>query len=178
MPNKGRTMQNGITWQYFPKSSSMPKHLIDVVDLFEKRNPRIRSEKHKLSSDQVLDVLRKDLNQIGFKVETNKREEGIVKVPVLFGLKGKPEKSFQADGIHEETGTVIEIEAGRGVTNYQFLKDIFQACMMHNVNYLIIAVRKIYRGNRNFDTVLRFLETLYSSGRLRLPLEGILLIGY
>lgn len=171
-------MQKKIAWQYFPKSRAIPGQLIDVVNVFEKRHPRIGSEKHQLTSDKVLDALRKDLVKIGFKVETSKKEEGRIKVPVLFGLNGKLEKSFQADGIHEETGTVIEIEAGRGVTNYQFLKDIFQACMMHNVNYLVIAVRKIYRKNRNFDTVLRFLDTLYASGRLELPLEGILLVGY
>lgn len=178
MLNKGGTMQNRIVWHYFPKSSPIPKHLVDVVVVFEKRNPRINSEKHQLTSNEVLDTLRKDLNKIGFRIETNKKEEGIIRVPVLFGLNGKLEKSFQADGIHEETATVIEIEAGRGVTNYQFLKDIFQACMMHDINYLVIAVRKIYRRNRNFETVLRFLDTLYASGRLKLPLEGILLIGY
>lgn len=171
-------MQKKIAWQYFPKSRAIPGQLIDVVNVFEKRHPRIGSEKHRLTSDKVLDALRKDLVKIGFKVETSKKEEGRIKVPVLFGLNGKLEKSFQADGIHEETGTVVEIEAGRGVTNYQFLKDIFQACMMHDVNYLVIAVRKIYRKNRNFDTVLRFLDTLYASGRLELPLEGILLVGY
>lgn len=178
MLKKGVKMQSRIAWQYFPKSSSIPKHLIEVVGMFEKRYPRINSEKHQLTSDQVLNILRKDLGKIGFEVETSKKEEGIIRVPVLFGLNGKFEKSFQADGIHEVTGTVIEIEAGRGVTNYQFLKDIFQACMMHNILYLVIAVRKIYRRNRNFETVLRFLDTLYASGRLKLPLEGILLIGY
>lgn len=171
-------MQKKIAWQYFPKSREIPGHLINVVRVFETRHPRIDSENHQLTSDKVLDALRKDLVKIGFEVETSRREEGRIEVPVLFGLNGKLEKSFQADGIHEETGTVIEIEAGRGVTNYQFLKDIFQACMMHNVSYLVIAVRKIYRKNRNFDTVLRFLDTLYASGRLKLPLEGILLVGY
>lgn len=171
-------MQNKIVWQYFPKSTSIPSQLTDVVNVFEAGHPKINSEKHKLTSDEVLAALRKDLQKIGFKVETSKKAEGKILVPVLFGLNGKLEKSFQADGIHQETGIVIEIEAGRGVTNYQFLKDIFQACMMHNVNHLVIAVRKIYRRNRNFDTVLRFLDTLYASGRLKLPLEGILLIGY
>jgi len=30
----------------------------------------------------------------------------------------------------------LEVEAGRAYTNYQFLKDLFQACMMHDVQYL------------------------------------------
>jgi len=64
------------------------------------------------------------------------------------------------------------------VTNYQFLKDLFQACMMHEVNYLAIAVRNIYRGSNDFEKVHTFFDTLYASNRLKLPLNGILIIGY
>ena len=99
-------------------------------------------------------------------------------MPVLFGMNGKLEKHFQADGYHQKTGTVIEVEAGRGVTNNQFLKDLFQACMMHEVHYLVIAVRKKYRKSPDFNKVITFFDTLYASGRLSLPLEGILVIGY
>ena len=50
--------------------------------------------------------------------------------------------------------------------------------MMHGVEYLAIAVRLDYRGKPDFETAYRFLETLYINGRIRLPLKGILLIGY
>jgi hypothetical protein len=99
-------------------------------------------------------------------------------VPVLFGLNGKLEKSFEADAFNSTEGFVVEVEAGRGVTNYQFLKDLFQACMMHEVYYLAIAVRNIYRKNKNFEVVHRFVDTLYASNRLQLPLKGVLIIGY
>jgi hypothetical protein len=36
---------------------------------------------------------------------------------------------------------VVEVEAGRGVVNYQFLKDFFEACTMVGVEKLCIAVR-------------------------------------
>ena len=62
--------------------------------------------------------------------------------------------------------------------NYQFLKDLFQACMMSDVKYLGLAVRNIYKNSNDFDTVETFFETLYVSNRLQLPLDGILLIGY
>ncbi len=73
---------------------------------------------------------------------------------------------------------MLEVEAGRAVVNNQFLKDLFQACMMHGVNYLGIAVRNIYRNSNDFDRVIRFIDTLYASSRIRLPLKGILIIGY
>ena len=99
-------------------------------------------------------------------------------MPVLFGPNGRLEKYFDADGYNEQTKTVIEVEAGRAVTNYQFLKDLFQACMMYEVDFLIIAVRIDYKGNPDFQKVITFFDTLYSSGRLVLPLKGILIIGY
>jgi hypothetical protein len=70
------------------------------------------------------------------------------------------------------------VEAGRGVTNYQFLKDLFQACMMHEVSYLAIAVRNKYRNSHDYEKVQTFFETLYASQRLTLPLKGRLIIGY
>jgi hypothetical protein len=76
------------------------------------------------------------------------------------------------------TGTLLEIEAGRGVTNNQFLKDFFQACVMYNVNYFAVAVRKLYRRNKDFEALNTFFDVLYASGRLTLPLKGILIIGY
>jgi hypothetical protein len=50
---------------------------------------------------------------------------------------------------------VLEVEAARGVDNNQFLKDLFQACMMHDVQYLGIAVRNVYPQSPDFEKVNR-----------------------
>ena len=73
---------------------------------------------------------------------------------------------------------VLEVEAGRAVSNYQFLKDYFQACVMVDVDYLAIAVRQIYNKQKDYETVCNFFDTLYSSGRLKTELKGVLIIGY
>ena len=73
---------------------------------------------------------------------------------------------------------VVEVEAGQATENHRFLKDIFEACMMFDVEYLVLAVRNIYRKHDDFQRIFTFLETLYISNRLQLPLKGILLIGY
>jgi hypothetical protein len=122
--------------------------------------------------------LRPGLEKLGFQVERGKSSENKIIVPVLFGRKGKVLKCFNADAYAPSRGWVIEVEAGRAVDNNQFLKDIFQACMMHDVLHLAVAVRNRYRGSDDFAKVENFLETLYVSGRLQLPLRGILLIGY
>jgi len=167
-----------ITWQFFPKSKIIPEHLKKSLRVFEINEELISSLHFNYGSNEVLENLRDELEKINFKVEKSKKSDDKIKVPVLFGPNGKLEKFFDADGYNEETRTVIEVEAGRAVTNYQFLKDLFQACMMFDVDYLIIAVRKDYRGNPDFQNVITFFDTLYASGRLTLPLKGILIIGY
>jgi hypothetical protein len=49
---------------------------------------------------------------------------------------------------------------------------------MNNVEFLAIAVRKTYLKNKDYDDILDFMDTLYASGRLAIPLQGILIIGY
>jgi len=49
---------------------------------------------------------------------------------------------------------------------------------MCEVEYLVIVVRNEYRKHADFQIVHTFLETLYISNRLHLPLHGIVLIGY
>ena len=126
----------------------------------------------------MLLILRESLQRANFKVEKGNRIEDKIQIAVLFGRDGRLDKSFHVDAFQEETGTVVEIEAGRAVDNNQFLKDLFEACIMFNTQYLVIAVRKIYRRQANFETVNTYFDTLFTSGRLKLPLKGVLLIGY
>ena len=167
-----------IQWQFFPKNIDSPELLRQVIVSFQTVEGEIDSETHQLPSDGVLGVIRPYLQELGFRVETGKKAVEKIKVPVLFGLNGIPEKSFEADAYHSELKTVVEIEAGRGVTNYQFLKDLFQACMMYNVEYLVLGIRRVYRTSKDFEKVVTFFDTLYASDRLQLPLRGILVIGY
>lgn len=167
-----------IQWQYFPKSNDASPFMKGIVDCFRSIAVKIDSRKFGLRSNVVVDIVRPCLEDIGFKVETGKKRHEKIVVPVLFGLNGKLEKSFEADAYHANEKTVLEIEAGRAYTNYQFLKDLFEACMMYHVEYLVIAVRNIYLKSKDFNKVITFFETLYASKRLSLPLKGILIIGY
>jgi hypothetical protein len=167
-----------INWIFFPKSKKAPPLALQVVAIFQSATQNISSETHYLDSNEVLRNVSAGLVAAGFQVESGKKAVDKISVPVLFGINGRLEKSFDADAYHEAAGFVIEVEAGRALVNNQFLKDLFQACMMHDVNYLAIAVRNTYRGGKDFERVVRFFDTLYASSRLQLPLEGILIIGY
>jgi hypothetical protein len=176
-----------IQWAYFPRNERIPEFCESVRQCFveaardidsEAYNDKISTSFKDAASNQVLARVRPGLGALGFVVEAGKATAEKVSVPVLFGKNGKPAKLFEADAYHAGYRLVVEIEAGRAVTNYQFRKDLFQACVMVDVDYLCIAVRNIYKTSADFDKVCTFLDTLYTSGRLRLPLKGILIVGY
>ncbi|MGG1630329.1 hypothetical protein [Rossellomorea sp. NRS-1567] len=172
-----------INYQFYPKNNKLPDFLSQVVQVFSEMNRRILNTNRKYRSNDILAECRGGLISIGYKVEGSHNTDGnFIEVPVLFGRNNVLEKSFRADAFNEEDKSVIEVEAGRGVLNNQFLKDLFQACMMQNVDYLTIAVLNEYRTknrlNNNFDEVCKFFDALYSTDRLKLPLKGVLIIGY
>lgn len=167
-----------VKYQFFPKNKKITDDLQDVVGVFDKNYALIKSDNCSLESNKVLSLVANNLERIGYRVEKSKKDDDKIIVPVLYGQNGNLEKKFEVDAYNEEKKVVIEVEAGRAVTNYQFLKDLFEACMMDNVEYLVIAVRNIYRKKDDFKEVVSFIETVYVSNRLQLPLKGILIIGY
>jgi hypothetical protein len=168
-----------INWFYYPLCDEPTQTVRNIVNVFESVADDIDSTTHgEQVSNLVLERVAHYLQQLGFQVETGKRSDQKIRVPVLYGHNGTVSKSFDADAYLPDEGFVIEVEAGRAVVNYQFLKDLFQACMMHDVDYLAIAVRNLYKGSNDFEKVRMFFDTLYASNRLKLPLQGILIIGY
>lgn len=152
--------------------------MTDIIKAFLSIEDKISSQSNDLVSDEVLALIRPHLTEIGFQVEQSKTKEGKINVPVLFKTNNEIDKSFYADAISDDGRIVIEVEAGRATENHQFLKDIFEASMMFDVEYLVLAVRNTYRSHKDFERIFTFLETMYISNRIKLPLKGILLIGY
>ncbi len=174
-----------INFQFFPRSHGVTPQIREIIDCFKKVDD-IRNEGKQLKSDDMLSLIRPYLEELNFKVEKGKAADEQVYVPVLYSENDQVDKYFAADAVSEDHKIVIEVEAGRAVRNNQFLKDIFQACMMCEVEYLVIAVLREYNFTANgmprvsydYHAVKTFLETMFVSNRLRLPLKGILLIGY
>lgn len=173
-----------INYQFFPRSRGVTNDIKQIIECFEIVDKTKTSKK--LTSNEMLELLRPHLEKIKFRVECGKKESDKIDVPVLFGPNNSIDKSFYADALSEDGKIVLEVEAGRAVFNNQFLKDIFQACMMFEVEYLVIAVLNDYhfkvqgkeRISHDYEYIRTFLETLYVSNRLQLPLKGILLVGY
>lgn len=167
-----------IRYQFFPRSLGLSNEIKSIINCFSKVETVIDSAEFERTSNEVLSLVRPFLEEIGFNVEKGKGKDFKIEVPVLFGLNSSVDKCFNADALSGDGRIVIEVEAGRATENNQFLKDIFQASMMHNVEYLILVVRNRYRTHNDFEIIYTFLETLYVSNRVRLPLKGILVIGY
>lgn len=167
-----------LRYQLFPRSFGITEQVKEAIQCFVNNHHLIDSQLFNYSSNEVLEIVRLDLELIKFTIERSKSKDDKIRVPVLFGLNNKIDKFFDADGISEDLKIVLEVEAGRAYRNNQFLKDVFQACMMPSVEYLILAVRNTYSGSDDFASIFAFLETLYINGRLQLPLKGIVLIGY
>ena len=167
-----------IQYQFYPRSIGVSSEISDIIAAFKAVESDIDSTSYTLKSNDVLEKLRPHLEIINFVVEKGKGKHDKIDVPVLFGINNQIDKMFYADALSADGRIVIEVEAGRATENNQFLKDIFEACMMYGVDYLVLAVRNIYRTHEDFNIVSVFLETMYISNRIHLPLKGILLIGY
>ena len=168
-----------MNWKYYPTNTKPTDDIYDLINIFESHSHLIDSEKYTYVSNDVLNIVSENLIKHGYKVETGKKSKEKIRIPVLYGVNGKETLSFEADTFSLEKKIVIEVEAWRIVTNYQFLKDFFQACMMNNVDYLCICVRNVYRENqKDFEIVSKFFDLLYSSQRMLIPLKGVLIIGY
>ena len=183
-----------LRWTYFPNTRKIDNHLLDVVRVFEDNFEAIDSQMQNaekgnaMDSNTVLSIISEQLKDAGYEVEKGKRKEDKIHIPVLYGENGIAEKSFDADAYSCENKTVIEVEAGRAVANYQFLKDFFEASVMDDVDYLCIAVRQYYAVKSNsvgkftiskdYEEVCKFFNTMYLSRKYTPSLKGILIIGY
>ena len=165
-----------IRWMYYPANMKITDKLLDTVKVFEKNFESINSKKYSLESNKVLGIISRDLQSIGYEVELDKKHK--IKIPVLYGENGIVNKSFDLDGFEETEKIILEVEAGRAVCNNQVIKDFFEACMIKESNYLVIAVRNDYRGADDFTTVKKWFDTFYSNSKMEIPFKGLLIIGY
>ena len=73
---------------------------------------------------------------------------------MLFGINNHIDESFNADASSNDDGVVMKIEVRCSTENHQFLKNLFQTCMMFNVKYLVIFLRKVYKKHNDSEIIL------------------------
>jgi len=164
--------------QIFYTNELIPEHLKSVIGIFEEVSSKIDSEGKNidLSSNKVLEILKPGLEKISYKVEGSFQHQD--KIVFKIQTKYHEELQFHADAYQENTKTIIEVEAGRAVVNYQFLKDFYQASVIKECDYLVIAVRKQYKNTKDFEKVSKFIDGFFNDDNFKVPLKGVLIIGY
>jgi len=178
---------SAIRFSTFPRTEPPPEFVTLLAKVFQDHEEKISTIKldKGVSSDQVLTILRDDLVELGFQVEAGKLKEQKIERPVFFGENGVPTVRYQIDAYHPKWKCGLEIEAGRAWMGNAVYRDLIQASVMVNVDYLCLAVPNSYKyktGGRNsishdYDNSKNLAEALYGHSRLSLP-YNLIIIGY
>jgi hypothetical protein len=170
-------------WKSYPSATEPPAWVPAVVAAFAAARQQLDSRVNSsVTSDAALAVIRPELVAQGFEVEAGKAKSSTIRRPVLFGEVGRPVVAYEVDGFHPQHGIVLEVEAGRGAANNADYRDLIRTSLMVDARYLVLAMMLHYGGGgttvRSYDQSRDRLDAIYASERLKLPLDGILLVGY
>lgn len=178
---------SSIRFSTFPRTAPPPVFVPDIVSVFEAHSPGISTVElaKGLTSDQVLARVRPGLIELGFEVEAGKRNQDKIKRPVFFGDDGSAELQYEVDAYHAALRCGLEVEAGRAWMGNAVYRDLIQACVMVEVDYLVLAVPQIYKYESGGKTALSedyektrsVADALFAHSRIQLPYQ-LVLLGY
>jgi hypothetical protein len=176
-----------VRYQTFPRTVDPPEFAEKVAKVFRDHEKEISTTllKKGLTSDEVLRVIRSDLEGLGFECEKSKYSKGKINRPVLFGENGKSEVSYDIDASHSQWQAVLEVEAGRAWKGNAIYRDLIRASIMVGVKFLILAVPNKYQYkssgrtsvSTDYENARDLANALYGHDRFRLPYY-LMLIGY
>jgi len=179
--------ESTIRYATFPRTCVPPPFATDLVSVFLKHERAIATTRlaKGLTSDAVTARIARDLSELGFEVETGKTAHEKIARPVYFGEGGVPTVRYEIDAFHPSWKCGLEVEAGRAWMGNAVYRDIVQALVMVDVEWLALAVPNAYRyktGGRevtgkDYERTRALVEALYGHTRVRMP-YGLILIGY
>ncbi len=172
-------------WIYYPRSEEPPDWVRAIVSVFNEQRTQLDTATIHNKSDVALSIIRPGLEAIGFRVEGGAEEPTIYR-PVHFGESGVADRQYQIDSYHSDLRIGLEVEAGRSIRGNAIYRDIIQASLIVGLDYFVLAIPQRYRFNlkkkeqedKPFEYGLTVLDAIYSSGRFRLPLKGLLFVGF
>jgi hypothetical protein len=126
------------------------------------------------------------LVSLGYDVESGKHKSEKVRRPVVFGPRGSHRVAYEVDAVHDELGVLVEVEAGRGARGNAIYRDLIRTSLIVGARFLALGVMQEYRHKssglpvvvESYREAKDQLDAVYASGRLALPLDGLLLFGY
>ena len=172
-------------WIYYPLSETPPSWASKVVSVFDQKRKALDTSNVHNKSDAALAIIRPGLERLGFSVEGGMKEPTIYR-PVHFGEFGRADRKFQIDSYHPKWKVGLEVEAGRSIRGNAIYRDLIQASLVVDLDYFTLAIPQRYRfkiknreqEDRPYEFGLTLLNSIFSSSRFRLPLRGILFVGF
>ena len=138
---------SGTTIRYssFPRTEPPPDFAQELVGVFVDHEDEISTEagSKSLKSDDVLAVVGPDLEGLGFQVETGKKQENKLERPVFFGENGVPTLRYEIDTYNPHWRCGLEVEAARAWLGNAVYRDLVQAAVMVEVDYLCLAMSRV-----------------------------------
>lgn len=177
----------GVRYSTFPRTEKPPGFIEAIVRVFNRHSDTIATARPQkgLRGDDVLAVLRADLVHLGFDVEAGKREADKIKRPVFFGENQRPSLQYEVDAWHPKWQVGLEIEAGRAWMSNAIYRDLIQALIMVEMDYLIVAVPREYhhqaggkpRISKDYERTVSVADALYGHSRIAMPFS-LCVVGY
>jgi hypothetical protein len=168
-------------WMYYPSWRQPPEWVNELLVSVRTSQSSIDSNVRHLKSNDVLALLRPRLIDLGYEVEGGADRYPL---PVLFGQDGRVAKSFNVDAFRPHDAIAVEIEAGGAFENNRILYDLVKMVLGVVVDYGVLIVPQKYETeNRRFrdqyEESRKLFDAIWANPeRLKLPLEGLLLVGY
>ncbi len=178
-----------IRFTCFPRTKRPPDFAFSIVEIFKRHEARISTTmldfNQQLNSNDVLAVIKDDLCAVGFQVELGKSVEQKIHRPVFYGENGEPTLRYEIDAYHTEWKCGLEAEASRSVLGNAIFRDLFQAMVIVDMDYLCLAVPNMYKykaknktlHSKDYDKTVAVSDALYGHGRVLMP-YGLIVIGY
>lgn len=177
-------------WKFYPSWRTRPSWVASVVEAVRGERDRIDSTQFVGStyqqSNDVLAILKDPLERLGFTIEGPgvRGTMSPLRRPVLYREQDEMDKFFDIDGWHEDLKVALEVEASKAYESKNAVWDLIKYCLIQDVEYGVIIVPTRYEPRKTvytppFDAIRRDFDSIYANPeRLRIPLNGLLLIGY
>src|SRR5262249_38809633 len=135
-------VKSSIRFTSFPLTQPPPRFVALIVDAFRDSESSICTLELKkgLTSNEVLAILRPQLQKIGFDIETGLMKANRIQRPVFFGENGNAKLRYQIDAYNPKWKCGLEVEAGRAWMGNAVYRDLIQALVMVDVDHLVLAV--------------------------------------
>lgn len=176
-----------VVFSTFPRTEAPPDFVSEVCLTFQSHKDAISTQNLSkgLTSDQVLETVRPALVSLGCHVESGKTKTQKIQRPVFFGENAVPYLQYDVDAWHPEWRAGLEVEAGRAKMGNAIYRDLIQALVMVELDYLFLAVPLTYKyrssgkvvHSKDYEHTVSVADALYGHSRIKMPFS-LCVLGY